>query len=433
MTGSIVALFAVSLAVAPSPGAAASSAAPLGPLRLASVQTSETGAGASTDFRAAWAQIETRMRGAYYARKTRSEDLDRLLRVYGRLAQVAETKSEFASAVNRLFSALGDSHFAFYTRDDQGFYLSEALTTSSATPMPNIGAWFAPAGDGYTIQMLLNGGPAEKAGLRRGDVIVSIDGEPFSPVASLRPRVGRSAAVEFRRGGESGAVEVNVVQADALRMFLDASVASSRVIEHRGRRVGYFRLWTQANEQFRNALSSAVYGRLQNTDAFILDLRDGFGGRPEGYADPFFRPDARLEWGQDGSPRITQAFGYGRPLVVLINGGSRSAKEVLAQILKTSGRATLIGSRTSGGVLGTSPNRIGDWAWFMIPLTDLRVDGVRLEGVGVSPHIEVVEEFDSQGNDLVVARALRYLEGRVRPRSRPNNATTVRQVRRSGI
>lgn len=423
MFGSLVSLFAASVAIAPNVNPPS---LPWSVALGASIVEQQSDAAPAIDFRAAWAQIEARMRGAYYAREIRSADLDRLLRVYGRLAQVAETKTEFASAVNRLFAALGDSHFGFYTRDDQGFYLSEALTTNSATPMPHIGAWFAPAGDGYTIQMLLNGGPAEKAGLRRGDVLVSIDGEPFSPVASLRSRVGQTAQVEFRRGGQSGTVEVGVAQADALRMFLDASVASARVIEHRNRRIGYFRLWTQANEQFRNALASAVYGRLQNTDAFILDLRDGFGGRPEGYADPFFRPDARLEWGQPGSARMTQAFGYGRPLVVLINGGSRSAKEVLAQILKTSGRATLIGSRTAGGVLGTSPNRIGDWAWFMIPLTDLRVDGVRLEGVGVAPHIQVLEEFDSEGNDLVIDRALRYLEGRVRPSFRANPVTTVR-------
>ncbi|MFQ3676912.1 MAG: S41 family peptidase [Fimbriimonadaceae bacterium] len=423
MVGALASLVAASVALAPHAVVPSSSwSAVLG----ASFAAPQSEAASAIDFRAAWAQIETRMRGAYYARETRSADLDRLLRVYGRLAQVAETKAQFATAVNRLFSELGDSHFGFYTRDDQGFYLSEALATISATPMPHIGAWFAPAGDGYTVQMLLNGGPAEKAGLRRGDVLVAIDGEPFSPVASLRPRVGQTARVEFRRGSESGVVEVGVAQADALRMFLDASVASARVIEHRGRRIGYFRLWTQANEQFRNALSAAVYGRLQNTDAFILDLRDGFGGRPEGYADPFFRPDVRLEWGQPGSARVSQAFGYARPLVVLINGGSRSAKEVLAQILKTSGRATLIGSRTSGGVLGTSPNRIGDWAWFMIPLTDLRVDGVRLEGVGVTPHIEVSVEIDSEGNDRVIDRALRYLEGRVRPAARGNSVTTVR-------
>ena len=126
------------------------------------------------------------------------------------------------------------------------------------------------------------------------------------------------------------------------------------------------------------------------------------------YADPFFRPGINIEW-RFGSNGFVQSFGYAKPLVVIIDKGSRSAKEVLAYILKKSGRATLVGERTGGNVLGTFPFWIGDWAILEIPMIDVIVDGVRLEGVGVEPHVAVIDEFDADGNDLFLARALEIL------------------------
>src|SRR5205807_1760504 len=117
----------------------------------------------------------------------------------------------------------------------------------------------------------------------------------------------------------------------------------------------YIHLWTMSNAAQSTELANSVFGKFKDTAGFILDIRDGFGGRPEGYGDPFFRPEVRLSW---QSPMFTQQelFGYQRPLVVIINKGSRSAKEVFAFIMKSSKRATLIGEKTGGNVLGTFPS-----------------------------------------------------------------------------
>jgi carboxyl-terminal processing protease len=284
------------------------------------------------------------------------------------------------------------------------------LQGTNGQEMAHIDAWFRPGKDGYTVQMVLNGGQAEKAGLRKGDLVVSIENQPFTPVQSMMPYIGKEATIRFKRGGKEFQGKVEVQQDPAMQMFLDASRRSTKVIEHGGKKIGYFHLWTQANDSFRNALSNAVYGPLSQTDAFILDLRDGFGGRPEGFADPFFRPESTLEWKMNpNAPGMKQLFGYQRPLVVLINEGSRSAKEVLSQILKSSKRATLIGSTTAGHVLGTSPMPIEDWAYLEIPMVEVITDGVRLEGKGVEPNIALPAEFDAEGNDLHLKRALEFL------------------------
>ncbi len=362
-----------------------------------------------------WDQVANAIRTRYYARDQRKAEMDALLDKYGSQAKAAHTHAEFEEAVNHMIRDFRDSHFAFLTDSDQSYYLMDGLSRGDqAREMPEFGAWFKqaspegpnPGEGGSTVQMVLNGSEAEKAGLRKGDLVMQVNARPFSPIDSLSPLVGSTVTLTVQRGAETLHPQVVVTKARALDMFLDASRASIRIIDDNGRKIGYFHLWTQASAAFRNALSDAVYGKLRETDGFILDIRDGFGGRPEGFGDPFFRPDAWLNWKYTSKSGFQQLFGYGRPMALLINGGSRSAKEILSYLFKKSRRATLIGQNTAGNVLGTSPQRVNDWAYLEIPIVDIEIDGVRLEGKGVAPDVPVAHEFDAGGNDLDLKEAL---------------------------
>lgn len=360
------------------------------------------------DFGKLWDDCVRAIGSRYYARTAKKDQMQALFAKYAEQAKAAKSRDEFVRAMDAMILEFGDSHFDFLPNTKQGFYLMEELGGKKAE-MPHIGAWFQPAGDGYTVTMVLDGMQAEKAGLRKGDLIRTIDGEPFTPITSLIARVGKKAKVQAVRNGKPFEVEVEPAMAGPLAMFLDATRNSVRIIESNGRKFGYIHLWTMANDTFRNALSGAVYGRLRDTDAMILDIRDGFGGRPEGYGDPFFRPEVMLEWKVSDRAGMKQLFGYQRPLVVLINGGSRSAKEVFSAIMKKSGRATLIGSPTAGHVLGTSPFRVSDWAHLEIPMVDVIVDGQRIEAAGVAPDVALPKEFDESGTDLYLQTALKTL------------------------
>ena len=362
------------------------------------------------DLAKTWATIEKSIRGRYYARESRKAEMDSLLTKYGAIAPKAKDRTEFSASVNAMIAEFKDSHFGFFTGADQTFYAMDGLSRPQRpTPVAHIGAWFKSTREGYTVSMVLNGAEAEKNDLRKGDIVLTVNGEPFSPVNSLRDKVDTDVRLVIRRGVARLDKTVHVTKQPIMEAFLEASRASSKVLEVNGRKIGYFHLWTQSSEAFKASLAAAVYGSLSATDAMILDLRDGFGGRPEGYADPLFRPEAVLGMDMGPTGRANTLFGYQRPLVVLTNGGSRSAKEVLSQILKSSKRATLIGSRTAGNVLGTYPQPIGDWAFLEIPMVDFAVDGLRLEGVGVKPNIEVEREFDENGKDLYIERALAEL------------------------
>jgi carboxyl-terminal processing protease len=367
------------------------------------------------DYSKTWDQIDKAIRRGYYARVQRKSTMEELLGRYGPQAKAATSRVQFESIVNHMIHDFRDSHFGFFTESDQTYYLMDNLArTKDAKAMPEFGAWFSGTPDptgGYTVTMVLEDSEAAKAGLRKGDVVVQVNGQPFTPVDSLKPLVGAKADLTVMRVGTTLHPEVTVSSEKALDMFLDASKASARIIDDNGKKVGYFHLWTQASNDFKSALEGAVYSHLRDTDSFILDLRDGFGGRPEGYGDAFFRPNVWLDWKTSPTSGFKELLGYGRPLVVLINGGSRSAKEVLSYVFKKSGRATLVGQTTAGNVLGTFPQRINDWAYLEIPFVDVLADGIRLEGKGVAPDIAVPVEFDSQGLDLDLKAALGKLKG----------------------
>ena len=89
---------------------------------------------------------------------------------------------------------------------------------------------------------------ASVAGLRRGDRLVSAEGEPFHPVRSLRGKAGRAVNLEIRsqKDGSLRTVEITPRITDPQADWLAAQRAGSRVIEQRGHRVGYVPVWSCA-------------------------------------------------------------------------------------------------------------------------------------------------------------------------------------------
>lgn len=349
-----------------------------------------------------YAKVSRLIQSMHWDRARRKEAIEQRLAAWKDRAVSAATREAFADTVNRMIAEFGESHFGFFTDATQTYYTLDGLVRQDPEPMPHVGAWFVPAQDGYTITMLIEGAEAVRAGLREGDVITKIDGAPFSPIASLRGKEGRSPAFTVRRGDRTFESKMEVKATPGLDLFLEGTRNSARIIEQDSRKIGYVHLWTMANERFRDTLHGLLYGRLRGAEAVVLDLRDGFGGRYEGYGDPFFRPNVDIAQGP-----MSGRFGFaGVPLVLITNEGTRSAKEVFSEIMKQSGRATLVGRTTAGAVLGTTPLKVEEWAYLLVPIMELSVGGNRIEGKGVTPHIALDREYGSDGTDLFLEKAV---------------------------
>ncbi|HEX2568643.1 MAG TPA: S41 family peptidase, partial [Polyangia bacterium] len=260
-------------------------------------------------------------------------------------------------------------------------------------------------------------GPAAKAGLLTGDEVVAIAGHPVAAdlVGALAGTAGQNVVLTIRRQPQGPAMDVTIVprKVQPMAAFREALGASARVIERGSARIGYLRVWSWTGDEMSAELRGAI-GELnrQKLTGFILDIRDGWGGAPPWDLAIFDRRIPVLE-SRDRKGNVHRLDSQIRvPAVILINGGSRSGKEVIAFGAKKYGLARLVGEKTAGAVLPGTPFCLDDGALLYLAVASNTVDGEWLEGRGVAPDVEV--PFDirhAAGRDPQLEAAIRELTG----------------------
>lgn len=315
----------------------------------------------------------------------------------------------FRRETGRRLAELKASHTAYYTQEDPGYRdllsIFEPVLQRSGEG-ESLGSALVERDGGWFVVRVFPGGPAEAAGLKRGDRIVRADGEPFHPVRSLKSGP-LTLEVRSRREGPARTVSVTPRAIDPKKEWLEAQTAGTRVLESQGRRIGYVPVWSCAGVEVGQALTEAFQEKLADADALVLDLRGGWGGcSPDLVAlfDPAV-PDL-IRTDRQGNRTVFRSA-WRKPLVVLVDGGSRSGKELVSRALQRSGRAVLVGERTAGAVLAGQPFLLSDGSLLFLAVHDILVDGERLEGVGVKPDVPVADDLPyAEGRDPQLERAL---------------------------
>jgi carboxyl-terminal processing protease len=252
--------------------------------------------------------------------------------------------------------------------------------------------------DGYPVVAApIDGSPADQAGIKAGDVIVAVEGEStegleYEEIARrLRGEEGTPVNLTIQRPGQQASIEVTVVRA---RIKLEP--VSWRMLPDGVAQIRLSQFWAGATDGLEEALKAA---KAAGATAIVLDLRDNPGGlvfeavgvasqlMPEGSV--VFRERAR-----DGGERTVRTIGRGEgqdlPLVVLINGNSASAAEIIAASLHDNGRATLIGETTFGTGTVLSPFELEDGSIALLGTgLWLTPNGEQIWKVGVEPDVEV--------------------------------------------
>lgn len=279
---------------------------------------------------------------------------------------------------------------------------------------------------------VFEGSPAARAGLRTGDRIVAVDGEPTAEAGSdgaigrIRGPLGTPVELLVERRGQAAPLRLVIERAEVRIPFVTSAV----LVREDGRRYGYLRVRgfpeMGVDEGVGRALAELERAGI---DGLVLDLRGNSGGRIDVgikvisrfvRQGPIFQQADRA-----GRQRVVEVSGgyweRSVPVVALVDGGTASMGEILASALQESGAARLVGARTSGSVAGARLFPLANGGALQITvLTIVSGKGAVLNDVGISPDapVELTDDDLLDGEDAQLEAALRQLRsaaGQARP------------------
>jgi len=272
--------------------------------------------------------------------------------------------------------------------------------------------------DGFlTVISPIEGSPAQEAGVKSGDVIISIDGEStektniVDALDRIRGREGTKVDIVVRRDGTEETHKFTIT-----RRIVKLRSVESRLIE---KDIGYIKL-SQFHRDSADEFLSSYKGLEEENGAklggLVLDLRNNPGGLLEqalALSDMFL--DKGLILNVKGRSELTSKEYFAREgmdiptnhVAVIVNRGSASASEVLAGALKDSGRAKIVGTRTFGkGSVQSVIELSGETG---VKITTARLftpKGILIDDKGIEPDIFVESGDKDAPSDPQLARAL---------------------------
>ena len=265
--------------------------------------------------------------------------------------------------------------------------------------------------DGFVkVVSPIDGTPADAAGIEAGDFITHVDGETVlgltlnQAVEMMRGPVGSEIIITVVREGEDEPFDVSIIRDTIKLTAVRSRVEGSSVVL----RITTFNDQTYPNLSDGIAKQVEELGGIDNVNGFVLDLRNNPGGL---LSQAIRVSDAFLEKGEIVSTRgrdpqdgdrynaSPDDLAEGKPIVVLINGGSASASEIVAGALQDHRRAVVVGTRSFGkGSVQTVMPLCGDGAMRLTTARYYTPSGRSIQALGVSPDI-IVEQPRRKENE----------------------------------
>lgn len=301
-------------------------------------------------------------------------------------------------AVEGMISSVGDT-FTSYSDTESTSSFDETINGS----YEGIGCTVATLEDGtISVIDMFDDSPSYKAGLKVGDVILKVDGESYegknsNDISNYIKNSGKSKIVlTVKRDSEEKDISINLSKVEIPHV-------SGKVIEQDSKKIGYIKISLFASnsyKQFKNKLDEL---EKSNIDDLIIDVRDNSGGYLSSVTDicNLFLDKGKVIYQLEDSKgkvkkKDTTKEKRKYDIVVLINGGSASASEILASAIKESYGGDIVGTNSYGKGTVQQTKKLLDGS--MIKYTTqkwLTPDGNSINEVGVTPTkvVELNEEY----------------------------------------
>lgn len=330
--------------------------------------------------------------------------------------------SKMADSIYKgIFNGLGDDYAAYYTAEEY-----KDITEKSSGTYCGIGAYVSQTETGdISIIKPVEGSPAERAGIKAGDIIYAVDGENTAGkdlttvLSKVKGEAGTKVVLKILRKGENDYLDIEVT-----RKLIEENTVSSKMLSGN---TGYIRVTgfeEVTNKQFSNAVSTLEKSGMKS---LIIDLRDNGGGlltAATGMLDRLL-PKGLLVYTKDKSGVAEEYFAEDDrcvkvPMAILVNGNSASASEVFSGALQDNGVAKLVGTKTFGkGIVQTIFGMDDGTAIKMTTSRYYTPKGRNIHKTGLKPDIEVnldestlPEAGEEFAIDNQMQAALDYLAGK---------------------
>lgn len=304
-----------------------------------------------------------------------------------------KTQDDARVAIDTMIASLDEPYTRFMPEKD-----FEDLTTSITSKIYGIGVNIYSNSGKIEIFNIMPSTPAEFAGLKQGDIIIAVDGKDTNGM-----NVSEVAALV--RGPENSVVELTILRNNKKltkklkRKEIKIKTVKSSIVDNH---IGYIQIISFMSGSTPNEFVEALENT-KNTDSLILDLRGNTGGLLD---NAIFIADMFIDNGtivdiiyRNGYRKSIMAqeelLPLNKPVVVLVNGASASASEILSGALKDYHRATLVGRKTFGKGLVQKvvplPNQTGVNITIARYLTP---NGTDINKLGIKPDIEIGNDFE---------------------------------------
>lgn len=324
-----------------------------------------------------------------------------------------------------MMAAVGDQYTYYLTAENLSRYMDD-----SNGRFGGIGVEVFLSREGETVVSQVNeGGPAEKAGILTGDVIIGVNGEDMRGrtrediVIRMRGEIGQPVRVEVYRKSDDSTQEFTITREEIVVKSVE-----SRMLEDD---IGYI-LITGFKENTYDQFMEALEGlQAQGMQALVLDLRYNPGGSLNAVykIGEEILPEGTMVYTVDNQEKRRDYICDGEymelPMAVLVNGNSASASEILAGAVKDREAGTLIGTQTFGKGIVQRLFFMPDGSGLHITIQKYYTpNGTSIHGVGITPDevVELPEEYAEvwevsaipEEEDTQLARAKEVLERKMR-------------------
>ena len=348
----------------------------------------------------------TQLAGPVLAQETESntsvyEQLDLFGDIFERIrsnyVEEVDDRELIEAAINGMLTSL-DPHSSYLSPD-----AAQRMRVSTSGEFGGLGIEVTQEEGWVKVVSPMDGTPAEAAGIQAGDFITAVDGESVlgltldEAVTMMRGPVGAEIIVTVVREGEAEPFDVSIIR-DTIKLTAVRGRTEGNAVVMR---ITTFNEQTFPNLRDGMEEQVAEAGGFENIDGIVLDLRNNPGGL---LSQAVYVSDAFLDAGEIVSTRGRQLadgdrfnatpgdLAEGKPIVVLINGGSASASEIVAGALQDHRRAIVVGTNSFGkGSVQTVVPLSQDGAMRLTTARYYTPSGRSIQSLGISPDI-IVEQ-----------------------------------------